>query len=237
MAEFTEDAKCETIHMKLVNTIIAVISMLFPWFLKRIIYSKYFGFELAKNSRVGFSIVLCDKLKMGSNSKIGAFNIVKNINMLEIGDFSTIGNFNWISAYPLTDKIHYNNQERKTCLVIGKHAAITNRHLIDCTNKVVIGSYSIMAGNRTQILTHSIDLKLGKQITKESLIGEYCFVGTGCIILSGTSLPSFSLLAAGSVLTKTYSQEYQLYGGCPARQIKSIDKNSNYFTRETGFVA
>ena len=44
------------------------------------------------------------------------------------------------------------------------------------------------------------------------------------------------MLGAKSLLNKSYTEEYMLYGGVSAKQIKPIDKNAKYFLRETGFI-
>ena len=67
-------------------------------------------------------------------------------------------------------------------------------------------------------------------------IGDYTFVGTGSIILLNSSLPSFSVLGAGSVLNKKYSEEYFLYAGNPARAVKKLEHDAAYFNRRTGYV-
>ena len=68
------------------------------------------------------------------------------------------------------------------------------------------------------------------------LIGDYCFVGTGSIVLSGSVLPSYSVLGAGSVLNKAYEETHMLYAGNPARPVKKLDAELKYFVRSIGFV-
>lgn len=41
---------------------------------------------------------------------------------------------------------------------------------------------------------------------------------------------------AGAVLNKTYTEEWKLYGGVPAKPIKDISKDAKYFNRKIGFV-
>jgi acetyltransferase-like isoleucine patch superfamily enzyme len=117
------------------------------------------------------------------------------------------------------------------------HSAITHRHLIDCTNEVRIGTHSTIAGWRTQILTHGIDLTLSHQTSRPVVIGSYCFVGTGSILLKGSRLPDRSVLSAGSVLLTQESEECALYSGVPAQKVRDLAPDSAYFTRQEGFVA
>jgi acetyltransferase-like isoleucine patch superfamily enzyme len=154
-----------------------------------------------------------------------------------MGEESRIGNLNWITGFPAANQAFFSEESnRRAELVIGDHAAVTNRHLIDCTNSVRIGRFSTLAGFRSQVLTHSIDLYRCRQASKPISIGEYCFVGTNTVLLSGCALPDYSVLGAGSVLNKTYFETHQLYAGNPARPVKTLDEEMPYFQRSTGFV-
>ena len=126
--------------------------------------------------------------------------------------------------------------ERRSELILGEHAAITNRHLIDATSSVVIGDFTTIAGWRSQILTHSIDLVCSRQSSKPIHIGRYCFVGTDCVILGGSGLPDYAVLGAKSLLNRTYSESHWLYGGSPCKPIKPLAKDTGYFKRKVGFV-
>src|SRR6185369_2821609 len=125
---------------------------------------------------------------------------------------------------------------RSPQLIVEEHAAITHRHLIDCTHRVEIGRFSTLAGFQSQILSHSIDLEHCRQSSAPVRIGDYCFVGTNSVILGGSTLPSHSVLGAKSLLNKVYENEYSLYAGVPARELKKLDRNLPYFTRAIGFV-
>jgi acetyltransferase-like isoleucine patch superfamily enzyme len=164
--------------------------------------------------------------------------IIKGVAEVSLGESATIGNLNWISGSPVNvQSLHFSDQiERSPKLLVGDHAAITNRHLIDCTDAVTIGRFATFAGFRSQILTHSISILEGRQRSGPVVIGEYTFVGTASIILPNACLPNFSVLGAGSVLNKNYTDEYHLYAGNPARPLKRLDHDAAYFNRKTGFV-
>ena len=211
--------------------------MLLPWNMRRRFMNWRFGYRIHPAARIGISWVFPANLIMGENSSIGHLNIFKDADLVELGEWALLGNLNWITAYPKGCDRHFSHQpDRKPQLVIGDHAAVTNRHLIDCTNSVTIGSFSTFAGFRSQILTHSIDLAEGKQSSAPVTIGRYCFVGTGCVLLGGAILPDYSILCAMSLLNRDYTDTYRLYAGVPAKPIKALDKDLKYFTRETGFI-
>jgi acetyltransferase-like isoleucine patch superfamily enzyme len=145
---------------------------------------------------------------------------------------------NWITGFPLgTGSRHYaEDSERKPQLIVSRHAAITSRHLIDCTDEVTIGAFSIFAGFRSQILTHSIDLKESRQRCQPVRIGHHCFVGTASVLLAGSALPDGSVLAAHSLLADCCETPNTLYGGVPAKAIKPIESDAKFFNRTTGYV-
>ncbi|WP_262964950.1 acyltransferase [Methylobacter psychrophilus] len=220
--------------------ILSLLIIPLPWFLKRLLYKLFFKYELHPTSRIGLSWVMVDNLSLAQDAKIGNLNVIKGLNNLQLGERSRIGSLNWITAFPLnTNSPHFQHEigQRMPELVLGEHTAITNRHLIDCTNRIEIKRFTTFAGFRSTVLTHSIDLKTCRQASKPITIGEYCFIGTGCILLGGTIIPDNSVLAAGSTITSPMDNTYSLYGGTPAKFIKSLEKEDlHYFKRTTGFI-
>ncbi|HVJ06601.1 MAG TPA: hypothetical protein VM578_13085 [Candidatus Saccharimonadales bacterium] len=196
-----------------------------------------FGYKIHSTARIGFSLIYPDHLVMGEGSRIGSLSVCKGLTLLEMGGQSRIGNLNWISGFPAANKTFFAGEpDRHPELVIGEHSAITNRHLIDCTNSVRIGRFTTFAGFRSQILTHSIDLYRGCQSSKPVTIGDYCFVGTNSVLLGGSSLPDCSILAASSLLNKQHSETHQVYAGNPATPVKSLPQDMAYFRRSQGYI-
>jgi serine acetyltransferase len=217
--------------------LIMLVSIILPWTLRRWLLRAVFGYQIDPTARIGLAWVLPKKLIMERNSKIDHFTVCKGMDLISLSEYASVGRANWITAFPkdLTD--HFQHQkDRQPALVVGAHAAITSRHLIDCTDTVEIGEFSILAGFRSQILTHSIDMKESIQSCAKVSIGRYCFVGTNSVLLSGSSLPDFSILGAQSLLNRQYSETYTLYAGVPAKAVKTLDKSDRYFSRTKGFV-
>jgi len=121
-------------------------------------------------------------------------------------------------------------------LTIGIGGAITSRHYVDLNGDVTIGRMTIVAGVRSTLLTHSIDLGKSCQRVSKITIGDYVFVGTNSVILSGASIPDQSVIAAGSLVRGVLSSSWSLYGGVPARWLRSVDHSSKYFTRSDPYV-
>jgi acetyltransferase-like isoleucine patch superfamily enzyme len=208
-----------------------------PWRIKRPLLSLLFGYQLPKSSRIGLSLVMADTVMLGCDARIGHFNVIAGLQKLELGDFAIINRFNWISGLSLAETKFFAGFARVPSLKLGAHAAVTNRHLIDCTDSVEVGSFATIAGSRSQILTHSIDIFTCKQTCAPVKVGNYSFIGSSCVLLKGAELPAKSVLAAGAVLSRTPDEgEYWLYAGVPARGIKPLSPSAQYFSRSVGEV-
>lgn len=209
-----------------------------PWFVKYRFLNKFMGYDISKDAYIGLSIITIKHLKMGPGSYIGHFNVIINLDNLVLGSNSIIGRNNWITGFStkIKSKHFEHDKDRKSELIIGNESAITKNHHLDCTNYIHIGNYATIAGYNSQFLTHSIDIYEGRQDSHPIEIGDYSFVSTGVIILGGSKLPDYSVLAAGATLNKNYSDKWKIYGGVPAKPIKDIDRNAKYFYRKQGFI-
>jgi acetyltransferase-like isoleucine patch superfamily enzyme len=214
-----------------------LIAFLLPWPLRRRILRLAFGYLIHPTSHIGFAWVMPERLIMEPYSKIGALTVCKGLKFLHLKRNSIIGRANWITGFPAGSQTHFAHQhDRHPELILGEHSAITNRHLIDCTNRVRIGAFTTFAGFRSQILTHSIDLEKCRQSSAPIVIGDYSFVGTDCVLLGGSVLPDYSVLGAKSLLNKQFSEPRWLYAGNPARPLKRLPENLGYFQRKVGVV-
>ncbi len=99
-----------------------------------------------------------------------------------------------------------------------------------------MGALTTVAGCRSQILTHSIDLKRNRQDSRPITLGARCFIGTGCIILGGVELPERSVVSAGATVTRGYAEPGLVYEGVPATPVRAFDPDAQYFTRLHGHV-
>jgi acetyltransferase-like isoleucine patch superfamily enzyme len=217
--------------------ILMFLSFLLPWSLRRSFLEKQFGYSIHPTSHIGFAWILPRRLIMEEHSRIGHFTLCKNIDLLHLGAHAIIGQLNWITGFPSGNSRHFAHQtDRRPELIVETHAGISSRHLIDCTARVRIGAFATVGGFRSQLLTHTIDLAAGRQSAEPIDIGEYCFTGTNAVVLGGSSLPHHSVLGAQSLLNKKWDQSYQLYGGVPAKPLKQLSPEIEYFRRTQGFV-
>jgi acetyltransferase-like isoleucine patch superfamily enzyme len=217
---------------------LGIVVAFLPRRIKALALRSLFGFAVDRSANIGFSLVVPRRLTMAPNSKIGHLTVIKGVSEVVLGESATIGNLNWITGFPVgTDSAAFADQPtRQGRLTIGDHAAITNRHLVDCTDAVDIGRFATFAGFGSQILTHSISVAESRQRCRPVQIGDYAFVGTASVVLPGARLPAYSILGAGSVLNKEYVEEDWLYAGSPALPVRKLNRDAAYFQRTTGFV-
>jgi acetyltransferase-like isoleucine patch superfamily enzyme len=212
------------------------IVVLCPWPVRRFLLTIFWGYVLHPTSRIGFAWAYPDHLVMGPRAKIGHFTVIRNLEIVVLEEHASLGGLNWITGYPKSGAAYRTETSRKSEFVVRRHAAVTNRHYLDCTNAIHVGEFSTIAGWGSQFLTHSIDLRCNVQRSNPITIGRFCFVGTKSVVLRGSALPDFAVLAANSLLNKALSEKYSLYGGVPAKKIQALSPDYAYFNRTEGFV-
>lgn len=215
-----------------------ICTFFFPWPIRRRLLNKWFGFKIHRTAHIGLAWIFPKELEMALGAKIDHFTVAINLDKISLGALSSIGRGNWITGFPTkTASPHFKHQpDRKAELIIGEYSAVTKKHHLDCTNQIIIGNFSTIAGYNSQLLTHSIDVIENRQNSAPIHIGHYTFVGTNVVILGGASLPDYSVLGAKSLLNKSLDTNWVLYGGVPAREIQALPRDAKYFLRKDGFV-
>ncbi|WOJ94277.1 hypothetical protein R0135_03715 [Congregibacter variabilis] len=204
--------------------------------LRRWLYVVFCGYEIHRDARIGRAYLDVRVLNVGAGAKIGDFTIVRNMNDVVLADLSHIGTFNWIYG-DTSCKNFAHKADRVSSLKLGYGASITSRHIVDCTDKVEIGEFSIVAGYRSQLLTHSIDLKACRQDCAPIVVGRRSFVGTNCVILKGAVVPDKSIISASSVFAQTEeATPGQMWVGTPAVAVKKLDDELGFFGRQSPHI-
>ncbi|RCJ25526.1 hypothetical protein A6770_27725 [Nostoc minutum NIES-26] len=207
--------------------IVAVLVALLPSKLK-ILVLRMMGHEIGKNVHIGMSVLNIKKITLKDGVRINNFNYLKNLSHLNMMERSAIeGWLNWLTA----SNTHNYGQEGFGCLEIGEGTRILSRHYIDIQERVTIGKYSLIAGSNSVFYTHTLIADPNSRgINKPIFIGDRCYVGSHCIILPGSAIGSFTLVGAGSVITKNFSDKnYVLVAGNPATVKKSYSEKSKFF--------
>jgi len=109
---------------------------------------------------------------------------------------------------------------------IGKNVSFGGEVMILGGGKVIIGN-NTMIGACTIIHTSTHDYNLHpmneKRIDMNVVVGENVWIGTGVIILPGVTIGSYSVIGAGSVVTKNV-EIGTIVSGVPAKLIKMRPK-------------
>lgn len=105
---------------------------------------------------------------------------------------------------------------------------------------IYIGNYVHFASN-IGIISGNHDLyNQMVHVNKEVRIGDYTWIGMNVVILPGVLLGPRTIVAAGSVVTKSFPDGYCVIGGNPARLIKELDKEkfipTKFDTEYYGYV-
>ncbi|WP_281962118.1 acyltransferase [Bacteroides nordii] len=228
----------------MMKLILQTVFFVFPMFVRRLLYGWIWGYQISPNAKIGFSWILADELIMEEHTFIQSLTIVKNIDRLVMRKYSRIGPLNFITGFNTKisgiafKKGRFSHVKGRKCeLILEEDVAINSRHFIDCNGGVYFGKHSSLAGIRSQILTHGIDPYNSRQDAQPVIIGNYCSIGSGSIILKGTIIPDYAIVGAGAVLNKRYTESYKIYAGVPACGKKDLNYNEvKWFSRQSGDV-
>jgi acetyltransferase-like isoleucine patch superfamily enzyme len=188
---------------------------------------KIAGVNIRSSATVRPILVIGTKdIVIGENASIGALCMVRDLESFHIGAYCFIGKLNYFSSYREVARNVTGGWFR-----MSDHSKVLSRHYFDCSGGVSIGRMSSVAGHESKFLTHSTDLKRNVVTAYPITIGDYCFVGAYSVLLGGAELPSKSILAAGSLMTRAKNQNLPagLWTGRPARFLKPYD--GAWFTR------
>lgn len=211
--------------------------MFLPWPLRGWLLRNLLGFAIDPTARIGLSIILADNVVMAAGAKIGHFNYVGTLDLLQLDDDAYIGNFNWISglAKRLNSPFYTTRAKRRSELIMGRCSVFQHRNYIDCTDRIEFGAFSGLGGVRSQLLTHGIEPITSRQSCAPIRIGAYTMIGSGSVILKGVNVPDRCIVAAGSVVSKTTSETHTLFAGNPAMPTRKLPETAKLFHR-TGSV-
>jgi acetyltransferase-like isoleucine patch superfamily enzyme len=209
---------------------VVVATIWFPWPLRRILYRGLFHWRIEAGASIGLSLVDARRLRLRRGARIGHFNVIRQMSIVELGEGTTIGQWNWITAAP---DLAFGGGGY---LSVGHDSAITSRHYIDCSGGVRIGSYTTLAGVRTVILSHQIDVTQNVQTTAPVEVGDYVLVSSNVCMTPGSRVPGSCVIAMGAVVVGSLPAEGALYAGVPAKLKRRGIGDGAYFARSEGVV-
>ncbi len=91
-------------------------------------------------------------------------------------------------------------------------------------NKVTLskGVYILTEGLDTLQYLENAQKRYRDHIRKRVVIGDGTWIAAGVIVCPGVEIAANSIVAAGSVVLKSLTEEGVIYGGVPAKKIKEI---------------
>ena len=188
------------------------------------------GWNVDRSAHIGRSVILARSVTLGPGSSIGSFNMIRGLDELRLDEGASIATRNWISCPPTAGQVFTHSPRRHPALVLGKHAMITVGHEIDCSDRVELADHARVAGFRTQILTHSLDLVRDRWSTSPVELGEQSVVMSGCVLQNGTRVPRRAIISAGSVVNTPLKTEQTFYRGNPAEAIRPLPDTLGYWS-------
>lgn len=215
---------------------LSLILFLFPTVIVRLFVNLFNikRIQINKDARIGFSWISARRIELDENTRIGHFNLIKvdslvvkkrayikHLNFIK-GDFSLIlGSDSWINHSNKISTIGHSYHPVKLELL--SHAKIGVSHLLDMTDSIRIGEYSMLAGSDTQIWTHSFyyskeTAKIAR-IDAPVLIGSHCYIGSRCCITSGVTIGDAITVGAQTCVSKSIDKQ-GLYVSQPMRYIE-----------------
>ncbi len=113
-------------------------------------------------------------------------------------------------------------------LDVGDHVYIAHNSVIMGTSiiiesNVLIGPNCVISSSNHILNKNSF--RFGKLKEKGVLLKKGSWVSANCSVVGGSELPEQSILAAGSVLSKKFTEVLTMYGGVPAKSIGKVQSS------------
>lgn len=233
---------------------IAFICFILPSFILRVLLP-LFGYKIGKKFKLGFTILIVNKLEIGDSVTISHFNFIK-VDSLEMKDRAYVGVLNFIRG-PIKivlnkrAAIGKNNVIRRSPLGIsqgeahvylGELTKITAFHFLDVTKSIKFGDFSVLAGIRSQLWTHGyVHAPEGPdrfRVDGEIIIGNNVYLGSGVMINPGVEIADTINVGGNSTISRSLT-EPGMYVSQPLRHLpkdyESIKKSLTEVT-ENGLI-
>lgn len=209
-----------------------------PSWLKRPFYRWCFGYRIGRRVKIGLSIIDYNECVIEDNVSIGHLNIFLGRGRLRIGDHARIGHLNIFRGGDVVDLGRYCEVLRMNEInsipdpivvnptdprfILGDGAVITASHKIDFTDRVELGKQVILGGRNSSLWTHN------RQMTRPISIGDHSYIGSEIRVAPGGTVPARCIVGIGSVITRSFTDEYRLIAGVPAKVVKELDEDGKF---------
>lgn len=181
------------------------------------------GHDIHPTAYIGICLVRhVERFEMAEGSKIGNFNVIGALNLVQLGRGARIAYLNLIMS-AVTLQPGEEPGELYRTLRMGPNSHIITLHILDCSGGLVVGEDCWITGVRTTVLTHAFDPQGTGIITEPVELKKGSLIATSCTLLPGAVVGEGALLAAGSTAwTRQDLAAGSLHGGVPARRLSPI---------------
>lgn len=219
-------------HTTGVRFAVSLLLIVLPQRLKHELARRVLRWDIDPTAYIGRSLLLVDHVFMGPGASIGHRNVFRGLDEVRLGATASIGTRNWVIGIPrAAAEMFPNSPNRRPSLVMGEGALLTDAHEIDCADRVELGDYASLAGFRSQVLTHSLNLVRDRFEAHPVTIGDRSAVMSGCILQSGTRVPERCIVSAGSVVNSKLAKPLTFYRGNPAEPVRELPATLGFFQR------
>jgi acetyltransferase-like isoleucine patch superfamily enzyme len=200
-----------------------------PMPLKRVVARFLYKWDIHPTAYIGPSVLTVRHVCMGPGASIGGRNVITNLDELRLGEAATIGSGNLIKGW--WDHPTQTLPGRNPSVYLAEHAQIASYHYIDCVDSLELGRHAALAGFRSTILTHTIDLVRDRYTAGSVVLGDHAVAMSGCVLSAGSRIPSRSVVGAGSVVSTRLTEELTFYRGNPAEAVRPLPERLAFFHR------
>lgn len=97
---------------------------------------------------------------------------------------------------------------------------------INAKNGISIGDYTNI-GPSVGIISANHDFinNEAHSVTGPIVIGRHCWFGMGSVVLPGVVLGDFTIVGAGTIVTRNFEEGYCVLAGNPAKVIKQLNRS------------
>lgn len=212
----------------------AFLLLLLPSWLLTIIFRKIYP-EL-KSIKFGFSWLDVPSLTFDGLVEVGNFNFF-SISSLSLSN-AKIGSFNrfrGLFSCSVQGEIgNFNSFLNSNHVYIGvcdlrKGSKVTSRHYIDLSGDFVLGEGALIAGQGTQVWTHSYGFFDGRRyrIDGNVEIGDFCYIGSRAILQGPLRIASKIVAGAGTTLAGDICDAGSLIVSAKNRSLEGRDLSSS----------
>lgn len=106
---------------------------------------------------------------------------------------------------------------------LGTHGIYGCAGGIEIGDDTIIGNYVTCHAENHNFSLKNIPIRMQGVNHKGIKIGKGCWIGAKATILDGAVIGDHCVIAAGSVVTEGFYPNNTVYGGVPAKQLKSIE--------------